>query len=85
MKRNAVHPQTRRNPRKRGKEDKPMFHKVLEGTGFVLVQIGAMAINECNPWYVPVGFFLLGALLMLWGAWEEGILQRWLRERGALR
>lgn len=57
-----------------------MFYILLEGTGIVLFLIGGMAMDG-NPWYVPVGFFLIGVLLILWGTWEEGRMQRWLSER----
>lgn len=57
-----------------------MLHKILEGTGFVMFLIGVMAVGG-NPWYVPIGFMLIGAFLLLWGSWEEGLLQRWIRER----
>ena len=52
-----------------------MLHKILEGTGFVILLLGAAGMDSENV-LIPIAMISVGMGLLLWAAYEEGYFRK---------
>lgn len=52
-----------------------MLHKILEGTGFVILLLGAAGMDS-EKVLIPIAMISVGMGLLLWAAYEEGYFRK---------